>query len=134
MIKKENKKMNIKEYIQKYNELLPVGTSISYTEAERRAGEFLSARATINDMSFELGKEKLKLTTIQTVVYANLMSKGTAKTVTENKLTAEANEEYIKAREDLEDVENTLKYLRTQDDIFKDAHIYYRSMAKESNS
>lgn len=123
----------LKQLIGKYEELLPVGTSISYTEAERRAGEFLSAMATVTNVKHLLNSDKIRLLSIQTAVYAEQMSKGTAKTVTENKLTAEASEEYTKAREDLENIDNDISYLRAYYDIFNNAHIFYRTMAKGVN-
>lgn len=123
----------IKEFIQKYESLLPVGTSISYTEAERRAGEFLSAMASITNFRHLLGNEKIKLLSIQTAVYAQEMAKGTDKTVTVNKMNAEASLEYTKVREELEGVENDLSYLKAYYDIFNNAHIFFRTMAKGVN-
>lgn len=123
----------MKEYIEIYTEILPVGTSISYTEAERRAGEFLTAMAKITDWKHVLTSQKIKCLTIQTAVYASEMSKGTAKTVTENKLTAEASKEYTQAREELENIENDISYLKSFYDIFNNAHIFYRTMAKGVN-
>lgn len=120
----------IQEYIEQYSKLLPVGTSISYTEAERRAGEFLAAQATIANWRHLLSNERIKLLSMQTVTFASEMSKGTAKTVTENKLSAEASPDYIKVREELEQVENDLSYLKAYYDIFAAAHVFYRQMAR----
>jgi len=124
---------DIKEFISKYESLLAVGTSISYTEAERRAGEFLVGMARITDMKHLLSGDKIRMLSVQTAVYASLMAKGTAKTVTENKLNAEASPEYEKAREDLEHLENDISYLRAYYDILNNAHIFYRTMAKGVN-
>ena len=120
----------VKEFIEKYAKLLPVGTSVSYTEAERRAGEFLHAQAYITDLRHMLSAEKIKLLSAQTAVYAEQMAKGMAKTVTENKLTAEASVEYTAAREQLEGVENDLSYLKAYFDVFQAAHVFYRQMAR----
>lgn len=123
----------IKQMIQHYSEMLPVGTSVSYTEAEKRAGEFLIAMALITDARHALGTEKIKLLSVQTATYAQEMSKGTAKTVTENKLTAESSEAYTQAREALEQVENDLSYLKAYYDIFNNGHLFYRQIAKGVN-
>lgn len=120
----------VKSKILEYAALLPVAKSISYTEAERRAGEFLHIRAKIADWRHVFSEEKIRLLSLQTAVYAEEMSKGTSKTVTENKLVAEASAAYTKAREDLERIENDMAYLKTYDDIFKDSHIFYRQAAK----
>lgn len=121
---------DVKEFIAKYSALLPVNKSISFTEAERRAGEFLSAMATITEWRHAFSEDKIKLLTVQTATYAQEMSKGTAKTVTENKLTAEASAEYTKAREDFESIENDISYLKAYYDLFQNGHIFYRTMAK----
>ena len=123
----------LKEILEKYEPLLPVGTSISYTEAEKRAGLFLEAMAMITNARHILNSEKIKLLSVQTATYAQEMSKGTAKTVTENKLSAEASESYTKAREDLENIDNDLSYLKAFYDIYNNAHIFYRTMAKGVN-
>jgi hypothetical protein len=124
---------DLKTFIEKYAALLPVGTSISFTDAERRASEFLTAQATITDFRHLLTTERIKCLTVQTAVFAQQMSKGAGKTVTQDKLNAEASDEYIHAREDLENIENDLAYLRAYYDIFNNAHIFYRNMAKGEN-
>jgi hypothetical protein len=124
---------DFKQYIEKYEALLPVGTSISFTEAERRAGEFLSAAAMITNFRHMLGNEKIKFTTVQTAVFATEMSKGTAKTMTENKMIAESSVAYTLSREELERVENDMSYLKAYYDIFMSAHVFYRQMARGEN-
>lgn len=123
----------IKEYIDKYTKLLALAKSISYTEAEKRASEFLGVMATITEWKHVMAEDKIRLTSVQTAVYAEQLSLGTAKTMTENKVTAEASLDYTKAREELERIENDISYLKAYYDIFKDAHIFYRTMAKGTN-
>ena len=124
---------SMKDIIDGYAALLPVGTSISYVEAERRAGEFLVIQAKITDWKHLLTSEKIRLLTVQTATFAQEMSKGTAKTVTENKLTAEASAAYSKAREELESIENDISYLKAFYDVFNNGHIFFRTMAKGVN-
>jgi len=120
----------IKEYIEKYASKLAVNKMVSFTEAEKRAGEFLYAQAQITDWRHLLSEEKIKLTSIQLATYAEQLSLCTGKTVTENKTTVEASKEYQKAREDLESVENDIAYLKAYYDIFQNAHVFFRQMAK----
>lgn len=119
----------VKEYLEKYQKLLPVGQCVSQTESERRAGEFLEAMAFITNWRHDFGKEKIRLLSVQTAVYAEQLSKGTAKTVTENKTTAEASPEYAKAREEYESIENDLTFLKAYFEIFSNAHVFYRKMS-----
>ena len=123
----------VKEFVEKYSALLPLHKSINIPELERRAGEFLSAMATLAAWKHAFAEEKIKLISIQTAVYAEQLSKGTAKTMTENKVTAEATAEYIEAREGLERIENDINYLKAYLDIFHDAHIFYRQMCKQDS-
>lgn len=122
----------IKDYLNKQTELLPVNRSISTVEAERRAGVFLEVCAKITDWRHVMAEGKIKDTTVQSVVYAEELSKCTGKTVTENKITVEASPVYTEARESLERGENDLAYLKAMYDVFNNGHLFYRAMAKES--
>ncbi len=124
----------IKDQLAVYEKLLPVGKSVSFVEAERRAGEFLVAMATITNLRHIFSEEKIKYTSVLAAVYAEGLSKATAKTVTENKVTVEASQEYQSARESVERIENDLSYLKAFYDIFLNGHLFYRQMAKEQNN
>ncbi len=124
----------IKKFIEEQSKDLPVGTAISFKDAEERSGEFLAALAAITDWRHIFSKEKIKLLSIQNSTYAEQLSKCTGKTVTENKITVEANKEYIKVRESLEDIENDINYLKAYYEIFMAAHIFYRQMARGENA
>ncbi len=124
---------NIKEFIDKYAELLPLGSSISLTEAEHRAGEFLHAMAIIANHKHTLSGDKIKALSVQTAIYADQLTKGTAKTITENKITAEASGVYMEAREELEHIENDISYLKAYQDVFLNAHLFYRQLSKGEN-
>lgn len=123
----------IKDQLDKWAGKLPTNASTSQIEAETRAGEFLVACAHIANWRHVLTDEKIKLSSQQTVAYVTELNKGTAKTVTENKATAEASTGYTNAREDFERIENDLTYLKTYSDIFNNAHIFYRQIAKQDS-
>jgi len=121
---------DFKVFLEKYIIQLPLSKSISTSEAEKRAGAFLEGMAHITDMRHNFSEEKIKYLSVQTSVYAEELSKGTAKTMTENKVTAEASKPYEEAREDLERIDNDLSYLRAYYDIFMAAHVFYRNISK----
>lgn len=120
----------VKDLLDKYVRMLPMGTSVSYTEAEKRAGAFLEAMALVTEFRHMLSQEKIRALSTQTAVYAQELVKGTGKTMTENKIAAEASGEYTKAREDLEGLDNDLSYLKAHYEIFQNAHVFYRNVAK----
>lgn len=126
--------MTFKETIATYETLLPSSASFSTTEAERRAGEFLVIMAKITDWRHQLHEDKIKKLTVQTATFAEQMSLGTSSTMTQNKMVAEASKPYEKAREDLERVENDLSYLKAMFDVFNNAHIFYRGIAKDTGA
>lgn len=121
----------IKEKLVAYLEMLPVNRSISAVEAERRSGAFLEVCAKLIDWRHLLSEDKIRLTTAQSVTYAEELSKATGKTVTENKVTVEASHSYTTAREDLESIENDIQYLKSMYEVFNNGHIFYRNMSKE---
>lgn len=125
---------DIKARIAYYEALLPVAKSISFPEAERRAGEFLSALATITNWRHLFSEEKIRLLSVQNAVYAEELFKGTAKTMTENKVIAEASEGYRNAREALERMDNDIAYLKAYFEIFTSAHVFNRQMARGENA
>jgi predicted RNA-binding protein len=125
---------SIKTYIEDVQKLLPTNKMLNVAESERRAGEFLHAMAHITEAKHTLSQDKIKLMSVQTAVYAELLANGNLKTVTENKVQAEAAPAYITAREEYEQVENDISYLKTYYDIFNNAHIFYRNMARGENA
>lgn len=124
--------IEMKAILASYAELLPVSGSISIPEAERRAGEFLVAMATVADWRHVLADDKIRLLSVQTTVYAEQMHKGAGKTMTQDKIIAEASKEYTSAREELERIENDLSYLKTYYEVFNNGHLFYRQMARDN--
>lgn len=123
----------IKEYVEKYQALLPLNKSISVPEAERRAGLFLEAMASLVNWKHILTEDKIRCLSVERAVYCEELFKGDAKTMTENKTKAEASGVYTAAREDMEKIDNDISYLKANMEIFQNGHVFYRQMAKESN-
>lgn len=103
---------------------------MTYGESESRAGQFLEARGSVLDLSHLLRGELVKVTSMHAVIYASQLDKAQAKTITESKVIAEASDIYIKARENVENIENDMAYLKGMYDLFHDAHLLYRQMSK----
>lgn len=119
-----------KNFLEQYNRILPLGKSISTSEAEKRASLFLEAMAKVTDMRHQFAEQKIRASSELAAVYAQELSKGTAKTMTENKVTAEASENYCQVREELEGLENDTNFLRAYYEIYQNAHVFYRQAAK----
>lgn len=123
---------DIKHKLEQFNKLLASDKNVTSTEAEFRAGQFLVAMALVTDWKHLFTEEKIKFTSVQAVVYAEELFKGVSKTVTENKLSAEASKAYLTAREELEGVENDISYLKTYLELYTNAHIFYRNLGSIS--
>lgn len=123
----------IKERLAGYNKILPVGKGLTQLESERRAGEFLTAMSYLLDLKHTFGESKISALSIQNITYAEELGKCTGKTVTENKVTVEATDVYIAARTALELTENDISYLKAAFDLYSNAHIFYRNLAKGEN-
>lgn len=125
-----------KEILKQFIDLLPLGRSISFTEAERRAGRFLEGMALVIDARHRLGEDKIKRLTTQTAIYAEQLhaNKSDEKgSYYVSKAATEASKEYQTAREEFENVDNDMAYLKAMYDIFNNAHIFYRNQAKGEN-
>lgn len=121
---------NLKDFFAKFNALLPMPGHISEKEANHRATEFLVALAQIADFRGIYGEDHIKNISVLATVYALTMGQQSAKTVTENKMNAEATKEYVDAREASERTENEISQLKMMYEIYNNAHIFYRGKAK----
>jgi len=120
----------IKDFLESYTQLLPSDKGISPFEAERRAAQFLVACAHIANWRHLYGQEKIRTTSLERAVYSNVLSVLGGSKITESKIKVEAAPEYLLSREALETSENDLNFLKTYYEIFLNAHIQYRNMAK----
>src|SRR5690606_26106666 len=71
-------------------------------DAKNRAAKFLVIQAHLNDHLKLLEDVKVKASTEEKATYAQALMKQSGKNVTENKINAEADPDYIRAREAVE--------------------------------
>lgn len=120
----------LKKLISEAVELLPTEKAVSEREAERRAGRFLEIQAFIVDSIDTLNDNKIRATSLEKAVYAKVLSEVRVKQVTEKKIQTEADPDYQATRENLEDVDARINYLKSYYKIFDNAHIFYRQLSK----
>lgn len=104
---------------------------ITTFEAEERASSFLIVTAELLKYIHYLDLKGIKAESVSTATYHKSMHLTDSKNVTEKKAAAEADPDYIKSREEAEEYSSDIKYLKGMVDIFKDAHIMWRQIAKE---
>lgn len=121
---------NINEFIDKNLELLPIDGIVNPRLAQERASTLLRVVADLARAKEEITNNKIKATSVLSVVAENLMSGIEAKTITEKKSKAESLPQYIGAREELESAENKSAYVKTMIDVFNNAYYLYLGMSK----
>lgn len=103
---------------------------VSQFEAEERASSLLIIVAELLKQKRSLESRRIKSSSIECVSLHKAVHEAEGKNVTEKKLKASANPDYIKDREEIEEVESDISYLKSMVDVFGDAHILWRQIAK----
>jgi len=106
-------------------------TNKSSVEALERATKFLIMVALLADEKRNCEEDKARLTTIVDASFADAKDLSESKNITEKKMDAARNKGYTDFREALEDCEAKISWIKTYIDIFNNAHITYRTLAKE---
>lgn len=131
---KRNRGMKAQDFIEQYLELLPTTNGVSQVEAERRAAEFLVGAAHLSTLRQLYANELSKALSMERAMYCRILATIKGEKITENKIKIEANHEYQEYREKLEGIQSDIDYLKQHHDIFFNAHIFYRQLAKGDNN
>lgn len=123
---------DIKAYIEENIYLLPSDKVLSQIEAQKRASKFLAVVAVLAEQKHELSNDKIKLQSLFSIANNESLRSAEGSSVGARTAAAEASSPYIEARESVEEVENNIKYLHTMMEVFNNAHILLRGMAKET--
>ncbi len=125
--------MNLDELQSYLNGIVPLFSAenvVSTREAQVRCGKFLEAQHYISLASLQLASQLLKLISLRDIKYAQLMSQDTSKNVTEKKVNVEAHPDYVSIREQVDDVESKLSFLKTHTKLQENAHLFFRTWLK----
>ena len=120
----------LQELVNKYLDLIEIDRD-AIIESRDRAAKFLVVQSHLSNHLKVLDDVKVKASTIEKATYAQALLNGGGKNVTENKINAEADPEYSKARETLELVEDEINWTKRHYEIFGNAHIMFRQIASE---
>lgn len=124
---------DIEDLINRGMELLRHKRTTDTFELETKASSLLQITAELAQVRHTLEQALIKARSVERASAARSMFGTSEKTVTEKKLRAETDVEYTAAREDLEEIENNITYIRGMMDIFKDGHIFYRQILRLDN-
>lgn len=124
----------VEELVEKGFKELPLKQGTAQFELERKASTFLLLSTRLAQSRFEAEQDLVRLNSLQTATFASAIdSIDTELKVTEKKAKAQNNKEYTAAREELETLTALITYIKTVQDIFNNAHIFYRNCAKIYN-
>ena len=94
------------------------------------ATKFLVVKAVLSNSKRELEIERSKVNTALEAQNTVVIGKSQAKTISEKKLDIALDSEYVAQRERLELLEANISWVKTNIEIFNDAHITYRNLMK----
>lgn len=100
-------------------------------DAKNRAAKFLVIQAHLNDHLKLLEDVKVKASTEEKATYAQALMKQSGKNVTENKINAEADPDYTRAREAVELIGAEHNWTKRHYEIFENAHIMFRQISQQ---
>lgn len=116
------------DFVMGYVDKLPSRQVISSSQAEERASDFLYAMGIISNERRIVNEDRILLETQVAALYAKAIADAEGKNVTEKKINAECSEKYTKTKETLNTLDGVITYLKTQERIFENAHIFYRNL------
>lgn len=119
----------VQGYVDKMMALVPEG-NIDIPEAERLAAKFAVARGNIARYQLDLDLNKNKLEGVVAATYKHSLFEAQGKVVAEKQASAEADPSYIVRKQEFDDLESQIYYLRTMADVFNNLHIFYRNMGR----
>lgn len=120
---------DVKQYVDEHVDLIVFGKD-SMRESMERASKFLVVISILSEFRLSLERRKAQDITLREALYHKAINAAEGKNVTEKKIEAEANPEYTTGRESVENLDAQISWAKTNIDIFNNAHILYRNLAK----
>lgn len=128
------------DYISPYLDQLTLEEVLSPLEAARRASTFLGVLAHLNNFKWRYSQKEVEsksvrdatLAEIQAAVEEEAARENKKLTVDKMKAKVESSAEYIEARESAELSKAAVGIINNYVALFTNAHIFYRSLAKDS--
>ncbi len=119
------------EEIEKYvKENIKLITFDSYSNVLEKTTIFLMVVSTLSNFKKELELKKTKIDTIKEAIWAKALISSEGKTAGEKKADAATDNEYSKFKEEYDVIEANISWLKTNIEIFNNAHLTYRQISK----
>jgi hypothetical protein len=122
---------DLRETLSRFIDLLQISEEkkmVTPDEAEFRAIEFLRACSYVAHMRHLFSNQHVGAVAEQSTAYKLAIIRAEGKNITERKVIAEADPEYVLATKKAAELQNDIDFLRQHYDIFNNAHILYRQI------
>ena len=113
-----------------YLKLLPVEDKNLLVKSEDKASRFLIAIAKLSQVRDQLLNSKVQKDSLLCVAFNDAIKTAEGKDAKARECAAEANPQYMCAREEIEIINNQLLLVKTYIEIFLNSHLLYRSLMK----
>ena len=125
--------MDFNKIEKKYDELISQlsNYNVMPSEAKELATRFLGASFEVNKIVRFIRNDMVLLDQSIKISYKQAIEKSEGKSITEKKINAEANAEYLKYCKELTYTGNNLEYFRSLLKLFEQGHIFYKGLALE---
>lgn len=124
---------NYEQIVKKYDALIENINEVDVIpkEAQRLATEFFKASYEINKIRRNVKSELILLEGAVNTLFTQAIKNAEGKNITEKKINANANLEYLKAVKRCEEIRGEHDYFRHLYDIMVNGHIFYKNLIKE---
>lgn len=121
------------EIEQKYDALINhiPDNDVPPSEAERLATLFFKATYEINKIKRQIKSDVILLEQASNALYASAVNRAEGKNVTEKKINAVKDFEYMKLMKQLGEKQNEFDYFKHLYEIMTNGHIFYKNIARE---
>jgi len=99
------------------------------SEAKELATKFFKATFEINKVIRIIRNDIILLEQTSKVLYKQAIENSEGKNITEKKVNAEANIQYLKGLKELQEHSNSLEYFRGLFKIMEQGHIFYKGIS-----
>jgi len=103
----------------------------SFSDAEYYATQFIKAYYTLCRIVKTVQNELVGFRSLRNIAESNAFKKSPESSATSKKIDIPLNQEYAKAEREYQQKKNEVEYFKSMQELFMNAHIYYRGKARD---
>jgi len=121
------------EQLKQFNKLIEElpDRDCSFRDAEYYSIQFTKAYFTLCNIVKVVQNELVGLKSLRNIAESNAFKRSPASSATSKKVDIPLDQEYAKAERDYQQKKNEVEYFKSLQELFMNAHIYYRGKARD---